>query len=521
MVKTILIWGYLGSGKTTLINRLLQTVFKDVKTVIIENEFGEAGIDSQFLKSNNYQVKEINAGCICCSLRTELPQLMKEVEEINPEVILIEPSGISSLEDLIRIMNGKIDQVISLVDAGRFHLLMKLNRPFFERQFKLSPLILLTKTENMPDEDSFRLMDELNTINPHASVFRDYKELEHFLLTTIKAEKSKPAFLYTPDNIKQDNYQSLTFPSPILTGETEIKPFLEELLAPEYGTIFRIKGFIRVLSVQIYKIDAVMDTISVEKINTVPSKKAMNICFIGLNPDKEAIGNYIQKETSRFIRVGYEKLEILSKEIYSYLGSTPDNANPYFETVIHQQLSEIKQLGGLCFGYRFIEGDIHGKADIYLENESFSPGRIITSCLSGSELFIIMVATVGKEVELWMNEKHQKGDVVEVFIADAIGSALVEAIVSYALNYMEAETQISGYTITNSYSPGYCGWNVTAQQQLFSLLPPGFCGVSLTESSLMLPIKSVSAIIGVGYSLERKPYGCAICKKTDCYKRNL
>ncbi|EKC53912.1 protein containing Vitamin B12 dependent methionine synthase, activation region domain protein, partial [human gut metagenome] len=112
-------------------------------------------------------------------------------------------------------------------------------------------------------------------------------------------------------------------------------------------------------------------------------------------------------------------------------------------------------------------------------------------------------------------------DVVAAYVADALGSVMAEAIVACGLDCLERYVAPEGLRITNSYSPGYCGWNVSEQHALFSLLPEGFCGVRLCESGLMLPIKSVSAVVGIGPEVERRDYGCALCRKADCYKRRL
>ncbi|MCD8194074.1 MAG: hypothetical protein LUD74_05940 [Tannerellaceae bacterium] len=93
----------------------------------------------------------------------------------------------------------------------------------------------------------------------------------------------------------------------------------------------------------------------------------------------------------------------------------------------------------------------------------------------------LLVATVGVEADCWLKEKHACGDLVESFVADAIGSALSESIMAYALNLLEEENRQRGYGITNPYSPGYCSWPVSDQHTLFSLLPTGFCGITQTQ----------------------------------------
>ena len=106
MIKVDIISGFLGAGKTTLIKKLYKNVFKNEKVVLIENEFGEIGIDGAFLKDSGIEIKEINSGCICCSLVGDFSSSMKEViSKFNPERIIIEPSGVGKLSDIINAVN--------------------------------------------------------------------------------------------------------------------------------------------------------------------------------------------------------------------------------------------------------------------------------------------------------------------------------------------------------------------------------------------------------------------------------
>lgn len=226
----------------------------------------------------------------------------------------------------------------------------------------------------------------------------------------------------------------------------------------------------------------------------------------------------------RICPVRFHDLELKESEIETYLGIRREEGTPSATSFFREQtavlLQELETLSGFQFGYMHVEGVICDKESIRLNGRSFHPGNIITRCFQESESFIILLATIGPEMDQWLHNKQTGGDLVEAFIADALGSVVVEAIVAHAMSVLEQEESIRQFRISNSYSPGYCGWNVAEQQELFALLPPLFCGVRLTESSLMLPVKSVSALIGTGRTLVRKPYGCAICRKKDCFKRN-
>ena len=128
------------------------------------------------------------------------------------------------------------------------------------------------------------------------------------------------------------------------------------------------------------------------------------------------------------------------------------------------------------------------------------------------------MATAGREFEDFRHTYKESGDCVREFIADAVGSVLAEACVAQVEQQLDLEAATPH---TYPYSPGYCGWRVTEQKLLFGLLPEHPCGIELTESSLMYPIKSVSGVIGIGETVERKPYGCAICRNANCYKRRV
>ena len=170
-----IIWGFLGSGKTTLINYLLSSYLSGKKVVVIENESGTESVDSVLLRSKNYQVKDLNSGCICCTLRQELPIAIKEIEiSVRPDILLIEPSGLASLEDLVRIPDIRIDGIISLVDVHMYAFLKKLNFDFYRRQFYLSLVILLTKTSEAEEAKIRSVINDLLMIQPRLEIVQDY-----------------------------------------------------------------------------------------------------------------------------------------------------------------------------------------------------------------------------------------------------------------------------------------------------------------------------------------------------------
>ena len=131
------------------------------------------------------------------------------------------------------------------------------------------------------------------------------------------------------------------------------------------------------------------------------------------------------------------------------------------------------------------------------------------------------ICTSGVEFEAYQQRLKQQGDMVRVFIADALGSVIAEHCADRMEEILQESIDKLGWHHTNRFSPGYCGWHVSQQQLLFPLFKGQTCGVKLTDSSLMVPIKSVSGIIGVGKEIRKLDYTCGLCNFEKCYKRKL
>ncbi len=221
------------------------------------------------------------------------------------------------------------------------------------------------------------------------------------------------------------------------------------------------------------------------------------------------------------VSVDFVSLSVPDIEVCRYMGYGDHEADPRILVILDDMKRELASICAPSFGFRTVEGDIVDGRTLRLEDKEFHPDRIIMHCLRGSEDFFLLVATAGSAYDAWRHDVECSGDMVRLLVADSLGSAIVEAVAARALDALETICAREGLHISNSYSPGYCGWDVMEQKMLFSLLPDAFCGVSLTESCLMVPIKSVSSVVGLGHGLVKMPYGCAICRKKDCYKRRL
>ena len=161
MTKIDIFSGFLGAGKTTLIKKLLKESLMGEKVVLIENEFGEIGIDGGFMKEAGIQVTEMNSGCICCSLVGDFGEaLRKVIDQYHPDRILIEPSGVGKLSDVIRAVEGvekdieeaEMGSFVTVADAAKCRMCIKNFGEFFLNQIEYAGTILLSRTQNMPEE---------------------------------------------------------------------------------------------------------------------------------------------------------------------------------------------------------------------------------------------------------------------------------------------------------------------------------------------------------------------------------
>ena len=160
MTKIDIFSGFLGAGKTTLIKKLLKEALNGSKTVLIENEFGEIGIDGGFLKEAGIEIKEMNSGCICCSLVGDFGTSLKEViETYAPERILIEPSGVGKLSDVVKAVEDvakdldvQVNSAVAVVDASKAKMYIKNFGEFFVNQVEHAGTIVLSRTDKVSQD---------------------------------------------------------------------------------------------------------------------------------------------------------------------------------------------------------------------------------------------------------------------------------------------------------------------------------------------------------------------------------
>jgi hypothetical protein len=146
-------------------------------------------------------------------------------------------------------------------------------------------------------------------------------------------------------------------------------------------------------------------------------------------------------------------------------------------------------------------------------------GTIITRQLRGATALAVFLVSCGSGFDQWVRQLYSEGDHLAGYLCDTIGSEFAESAAAYVEALVREQATEAGVAASNRYSPGYCQWAVSEQQILFPLLPSRFCGVQLLSSSLMVPIKSISGIIGIGKNVAHGDYHCSFCDLKDCYKR--
>lgn len=218
----------------------------------------------------------------------------------------------------------------------------------------------------------------------------------------------------------------------------------------------------------------------------------------------------------------YDDLDIADRELFVQMGygeSLPD-ADIMHE--IDRLKSEIRAFLKPRFGFVTLDGGELDTANktLLIDGTLFNVGRIITSQLRGAEGYALFVATSGTAFEQFQRRLEAEGDMVRVFIADAMGSVIAEKTADVMERWLQIFINSRGWKHTNRFSPGYCGWHVSQQQLLFPMLGErNPCGIKLSDSSLMVPIKSVSGIIGLGANVKKLEYTCGLCDYAKCYKR--
>ena len=312
-VKVEIFSGFLGAGKTQLIKKLIEEDYYKEKIAIIENEFGEVSIDGAVLKRTNTLVKEINAGCICCQVTGDFKEsILDVVENCNVNRLLVEPTGVAKLSDIKKVFIEKelkgiaeVEKAITVVDAEKFDLYLTNFKSFFINQIKNADIIILSRTQNISNEEVRRLQFEINKLNSKAIIMGkqwDNTKSEEliprgFFFNDRSNVKEKANFRKSNlnyGNIKKEKSEENLFESFALKIDRDLSR--EELLSKfnfiknsfEFGEIIRAKGIVNTKNGK-EQFDYTLSEINMQKI---VYRGETVISFIGTNLNKEKIKKF-------------------------------------------------------------------------------------------------------------------------------------------------------------------------------------------------------------------------------------
>ena len=229
-----------------------------------------------------------------------------------------------------------------------------------------------------------------------------------------------------------------------------------------------------------------------------------------------------QLQCNHKFKPGVNSIPVNKDNIYKMLGMTPADADDYVSGIIDRYIKECRDICNPASCYKFFAHpgfDLKNKT-LSLDGKVYNLGKVVTSFMRKSRYVAVFISTCGKEIEKLSKQLMDEGHSLEGYIVDLIGSEMAEGIAGQVHDNIEDEAREAGCAVTNRYSPGYCNWPVTDQHNLFSLFGGDTCGVTLTPSSLMIPIKSVSGIFGIGNEVKRVAYKCHLCSDTHCVLRN-
>lgn len=217
------------------------------------------------------------------------------------------------------------------------------------------------------------------------------------------------------------------------------------------------------------------------------------------------------------ISIPFDSLGILPQEVGRRMGYGEIEPDEFTSALLRRLLEEARARVRPSFYYRILPCRILAES-VEVEGVCFRTEKMLARLLRHSEKIAVFTATAGTCFQRWAEEVAATNDPLELYVLDALGSCIAESAGDYLERQLDNE--LGDLNHTNRFSPGYCNWPVVEQQKLFGLLPSGICGIRLNESSLMVPVKSISGLIGIGRQVVTKTYGCGICGDKNCYLRN-
>lgn len=301
MIKLDIISGFLGSGKTTLIKKILD-FYKNEKIVVIENEFGEIGIDANIIQKDGLDIIELQNGCICCSMKLNFKDtILKVAKKFNPDRIIIEPTGIAMLSEILSMINNdeiksnfSINSLVTVVDAINYFDYIDNFGEFFEDQILNAKTLLLSKNQFLEDENRDNLVKSLKSLNQNVDIInKNWDDLlvEDLLVDNMKNnadEKYKKIKNYDLLSTNMKSISSVSISDFKINEAQKIEAIFDDFNTGKYGKILRAKGFLNSVLDNTLEFNYVNGKYNIKESDIKTNSK---ICIIGSKLQKDKLKN--------------------------------------------------------------------------------------------------------------------------------------------------------------------------------------------------------------------------------------
>ncbi len=310
-IKVDVFSGFLGAGKTLLIKKLIEENLKNEKIAIIENEFGEIGIDGGFLRNSAIDVKEINAGCICCSVYGDFKAGINEViDKYHPERIIIEPSGVAKLSEVLSVFKESdfkeklsLNIIMTVIDITKYDMYVTNFDEFYKDQIRKAKTIILSRTQNVSNETVIDVVSKIKALNNSASIITtpwNNIKAKNILETAegtsentifnkinlLNKSSSKVSVKTSTISTTKTTFKTIGIETPKILTKNQLKNTLEKLNNSMYGLVLRAKGIVECTNGEWVEFDYVPNEFEIRK--SIPDYSG-RICVIGENLNKDII----------------------------------------------------------------------------------------------------------------------------------------------------------------------------------------------------------------------------------------
>ena len=221
------------------------------------------------------------------------------------------------------------------------------------------------------------------------------------------------------------------------------------------------------------------------------------------------------------INTDLNQIDIKTGEVLELLGYNIDAPDPHVTDRIEYLIKTAYKKIEPTAGFIILKKNSHTKIEIKLRDTVFNINNLLSSNVKNAEFIALFMCSIGNTIEKESSELMDKNEMLDGYIMNLIGSVSAESVADNLHNHLRLVAENEGLNITNRYSPGYCNWDVNEQFKLFSFFPPHFCNITLTDSALMSPVKSVSGMIGIGKDVKYRSYLCDSCNDVNCIYRKI